>query len=92
MPASGSTRASSPSVNRVPFVSVIVGRIPDSSASVSGSHGSRKGSPPVIPSERKPSSRASPAARSRASRGSVRRFAIPGNDSVRQYAQARLQW
>ena len=76
----------------VAFVSVSVGRTWLSSTSASANHGSMNTSPPVIPTHPKPSSLASSTARANASRDSVRRSAMRGEDSVRQYAQARLQW
>ena len=83
-PASGSRRASSLSVKSVAFVSVTVGRIRDSSTSVSANHGSMKTSPPVIPTHVKPSSSASRTARSIASRGER----PPVRDARRRLGQA----
>jgi hypothetical protein len=71
-------------VKSVPFVSATTGRMRATSIIVSAKSESMKTSPPVIPTEPKPSSLASAAARVIVSRVSARRAAIRGWDSVRQ--------
>ena len=71
-------------MNRVAFVSATVGKSRAISTSASGNHGSMKTSPPVIPLQVSPRSRAAATASSIASAVSARRRAILGELSVRQ--------
>ena len=89
--ANGSTRRSIRRVNSVPFVSSTSGARRPSSTARSGSHGFRSGSPPEIPKHVNPASSASSASR-RMRAGSSTRRGARGDDPVRQYAHARLQW
>ena len=77
--------------NSVPLVSRTSGRCCAISSTASGSHGNRNGSPPVTPSAVNPSSVACSATATICSALRIRR-SLRGEDSVRQYEQARLQW
>ena len=71
----GSARAIRSPTNSVPLVSRTTGSCPAIAATVSGSHGSRNGSPPVTPSAVNPSARACTATASIVSAVSSRRAA-----------------
>ena len=77
--------------NSVPLVSTTIGRWSAIWRTASGSHGSRNVSPPVTPTPVNPSCAAWRASSTSVAASSSRR-GDRGDDSVRQYRHARLQW